>query len=111
MSRHVSFSALIVCYFNVRNRFILSVQVILTLVYQHSMSCNIIHCYSFHSTAFPVGAIVGIVVGVVVVACVPSILVPVLICCCLGVGVCAALGCAAKKKKDETELKGLGSNL
>ena len=66
---------------------------------------------SFHSTAiFPLGAIIGIVVGVVVLACVLSILVPVLICCFLGVGVCAAVGCAAKKKKDETELKG-GSDL
>ena len=87
----------------------MSVEVILTLMYQHSMSCNIIHCYSFHSTAFPIGAIVGIVVGVVVLACVLSILVPVLICCFLGVGVCAVVGCAAKKK-NETELK-WGSDL
>ena len=77
---------------------------------QHSMSCHIIYYYSFHSTAFPIGAIIGVVVGIVVLACVLSILIPVLICCCLGVGVCAAVGCVAKKKKDETELKG-GSDL
>lgn len=41
-------------------------------------------------------------------ACVLSILIPVLICCFLGVGVCAAVGCACastKNKKDGAELK------
>ena len=43
----------------------------------------------------------GVVVGVSVLACVISVLVPVLVCYCLGVGVFGAIGCCLAKKIKE----------
>lgn len=52
-----------------------------------------------------VGLIFGVVVGVSVLACVISVLVPVLVCYCLGVGVFGAIGCCLAKNKGRTILK------
>ena len=61
---------------------------------------------SLTTTELPLGpgAIIGIVVGVIVsLACVINILVPLLICCCLGIRVVfATVGCCrATKAKNE----------